>query len=86
MPQSSETNTAAIRTLRELSRGESAVVESVETSSPIGQRLLDLGFLPGTQVEFLRPAPLGDPLCFILRGYQICLRASEAGLVRVSPS
>ena len=86
MPYSSEPKPDPNRTLCELSAGESARVESVDAESPMGQRLLDLGFLPGTPVEFLRRAPLGDPLCFILRGYQICLRSSEARLVRVSSS
>ena len=86
LPHSPEPKPDPNRTLCELSTGERARVESVESESAMGQRLLDLGFLPGTPVEFLRRAPLGDPLCFLLRGYQICLRRSEARLVRVSSS
>jgi len=70
--------------LCDLASGESAVVAAVSQGGPISERLLDLGFLPGTSVEFVRKAPLGDPLCFALRGYQICLRRSEAALVRVT--
>ena len=84
MSPSSEAKAAATLTLCDLSAGDSAVIDSVDAAGAFGKRLLDLGFLPGTAVEFLRRAPLGDPLCFVLRGYQLCLRASEARLVRVS--
>lgn len=50
----------------------------------MGRRLADLGFLPGTEVRVVRRAPLGDPTVFELRGFQLCLRRSEAALVRVS--
>ena len=55
----------------------------VDGSCPEGERLLDLGFIPGTPVEILKRAPLGDPVVYGLRGYHICLRASEANLIRV---
>ena len=50
---------------------------------PRGQRLADLGFLPGTEILALRRAPLGDPRVYELRGVQICLREAEAGEVEV---
>jgi ferrous iron transport protein A len=55
----------------------------VDASGPIGQRLLDLGFLPGTEVRLVRRAPLGDPSLYELRGTQLCLRRGEAARVRV---
>ena len=71
--------------LDSLRPGRSASVVGVDGSSPAGERLLDLGFVPGTSVEILKRAPLGDPVIYGLRGYRICLRATEAGLVRVRP-
>ena len=44
----------------------------------------DLGFCPGTPVQVVRRAPLGDPVLYELRGYQIALRRSEASRVRVT--
>ena len=64
--------------LSSLAPGSHARVVGVETSTPEGQRLFDLGFAPGTDVRVLRRAPLGDPTAFYLRGSQICLRGSEA--------
>ncbi len=69
--------------LSDLGPGEPAVVESVAAPGPIGRRLLDLGFLPGTPVALLRRAPLGDPSVYQIRGSQLCLRRSEASRIRV---
>ena len=62
-----------------------AVVTGVESDAPLGRRLRDLGFVPGTEVRVLRRAPLGDPLAVELRGYQICLRRRDARRIRVRP-
>jgi len=71
--------------LASLAPGHAARVISVDGSCRQGERMLDLGFIPGTRVEILKRAPLGDPVVYGLRGYRICLRASEAGLIHVRP-
>jgi ferrous iron transport protein A len=58
-------------------------VTDVDASTPEGHRLLELGFLPETEIRVVRKAPLGDPIAFYLRGGQICLRRSEAARIRV---
>ena len=69
--------------LADLAPGECAVVQGVDPSSPLGRRLLDLGFRPGTPLRVLRRAPLGDPVSYELRGTQLCLRRSEARQIAV---
>jgi len=69
--------------LASLAPGHTVRVIGVDGSCPEGERLLDLGFIPGTPVEILKRAPLGDPVVYGLRGYRICLRASETSLIRV---
>jgi ferrous iron transport protein A len=69
--------------LASLAPGRSATVLDVDASTSAGQRLLELGFLPETEIRVVRRAPLGDPTAFYLRGSQICLRRSVAALVRV---
>jgi ferrous iron transport protein A len=71
--------------LASLAPGHTVQVVGVTGTGPESERLLDLGFVAGTSVEILKRAPLGDPVVYGLRGYRICLRASEAGLVRVRP-
>lgn len=58
-------------------------VVRVHGEGPAAERLRELGFTPGTDVEFVRRAPLGDPLCFRLRGTELCLRRAEAGNVEI---
>ena len=72
--------------LADLEPGAGARVAAVEEGSPIGRRLLDLGFVPGTEVRVVRRAPLGDPVEYELRGTRLCLRRSEARRIRVEPA
>ncbi|MCA9611324.1 MAG: ferrous iron transport protein A [Sandaracinus sp.] len=67
----------AIR-LGELSVGSRAVVEGVQCDRAVRRRLLELGLLPGTEVEVVRRAPLGDPIELSLRGYRLSIRSDEA--------
>jgi ferrous iron transport protein A len=69
--------------LSSLAPGSSATIIDVDASTPEGHRLLELGFLPETNIRVVRRAPLRDPIAFYLRGGQICLRHSEAALIRV---
>ena len=71
--------------LVDLAVGDAATILGVEIEGPIGQRLRDLGFRPGTRVTCRRRAPLGDPRVSELAGSQVCLRRSEAGKVRIRP-
>lgn len=71
-------------TLGELPIGGSAVVSRVEGQRPFRRRLLELGLTPGTRVEVLRVAPLGDPIEILVRGYRLSLRRADAALVTLS--
>ena len=73
-------------TLAELRIGEQARVAGVEGADDVSQRLLEMGLTPGTLVQLLGAAPLGDPLEFELRGYRLSLRKSEAARVRIDKS
>ena len=48
------------------------------------RRLLDLGFVPGTQVEFEMVSPAGDPTAYRVRGSVVALRHEQANLIRVN--
>lgn len=71
--------------LSELEPGSGGEISEVDTSTPEGRRLMDLGFVPGTRVSVVRRAPLRDPIEFRLRGTLFCLRRTEADRVRVRP-
>ena len=70
--------------LSRLAPGHCAEIQSVDGTSPIGRRLLELGFRPGTPLRVIRRAPLGDPTTYELRGSRFCLRRSEAERITVT--
>lgn len=65
-------------TVRDLSRGESAVVKKVNGEGAVRRRLFDMGITPGAVITMIRTAPLGDPIEITLRGYQLSIRKKEA--------
>ncbi len=71
-------------TLADLKPGTRAVVTGFAAGEVPG-RLLEMGVLPGTIVEMVRLAPLGDPMDVRVRGYHLSLRRHEARLVEVEP-
>lgn len=71
--------------LSRIESGAEAVILGVEGEGPEGLRLRDLGLVRGTRIRSVRRAPLGDPVVYDLRGYQLCLRRSETDRVRVRP-
>ncbi len=68
-----------------LDPGSVAVILDIDRTSAEGQRLLDLGSVPHTEVRVLTRAPLGDPMLYSLRGTHLCLRRTEADRVLVRP-
>ena len=74
-----------LRTLDRLPIGSSAVVHHVGCDRPVARRLMEMGLLPGTRIETVRRAPLGDPLKIRLRGYLLSLRLADAAHVQLAP-
>ncbi len=70
-------------TLKSAKLGEVVRIDSVGESS-LKQRLLTMGLIPGTRVEILRSAPLGDPIAVRLRAYNLALRKDDAEKIEVS--
>lgn len=66
------------RTLDQLRPGETAVVSHVGGSGSLRRRLLDMGLVRGARVTMVKTAPLGDPVQYRVRGYQLALRRAEA--------
>lgn len=69
--------------LADLQENQSGIITSIDTKSATAQRLLDLGFVPGTPIKALKRAPMGDPTTFEIRGYQLGLRRSESAIIEV---
>jgi Fe2+ transport system protein FeoA len=69
-------------TLRDLKPGERGTVTGYDDDNPPG-RLLEIGLLPGTPVEVVRMAPLGDPIDLKVRGFHLSIRQHEAKRIHV---
>lgn len=70
--------------LNDLAPGVKARVVKMEVEDRlIKRRLLDMGVVPGVEVEIERIAPLGDPIEICIKGYHLSLRRSEAAAVMV---
>ena len=52
-------------------------------NGPFRRRLLEMGFLVGTDVYVEKYAPLKDPIELILKGYHVSLRVDEAAHIAV---
>jgi ferrous iron transport protein A len=70
-------------TLDQLTLGQRARVAEIEGEDALAIRLMEMGLTEGEEIEFLGRAPLGDPLEFLVRGYRLSLRQSEARRVRI---
>lgn len=44
---------------------------------------MELGLVPGTRIELLRVAPLGDPVELLVRGASLSIRKAEASAIEV---
>ncbi|MBX9850810.1 MAG: ferrous iron transport protein A [Cytophagaceae bacterium] len=44
-------------------------------------KLLEMGCLPGSEVKLCCKAPLGDPICIMVSGYNLSLRMDEASTI-----
>ncbi len=64
--------------------GQVVTVEHVGGERAFRRRLMELGLVPGTRVELVGVAPLGDPLEFLVRGCSLSIRRAEAASVRVN--
>jgi ferrous iron transport protein A len=72
--------------LDEMKPGHVGEIVDVIADGILGQRLMDMGFIPGTRIRVIRNAPLIDPIEIEMKGYHISLRHSEAKGVEVKIS
>jgi ferrous iron transport protein A len=70
-------------TLDRLAPGERGIILRIEGDLGIARRLMELGLVPGTEVEVVRHAPLGDPVELRIRQVHLSIRRSEATRIHV---
>ncbi len=75
-----------LRSLTELRLGEQGIVDSIDLSESDSRRLMELGFLPGAQIQYVRRSPFGDPRVFLVDGSEVALRRETALHIMLLPS
>jgi ferrous iron transport protein A len=70
------------KSVAEMLPGETAIIEGF-SDPELSVKLLEMGFLPGTVVRFNFKAPLGDPVCVSVSGYDLSLRIAEAAVISI---
>ena len=73
-------------TLNELRIGQHARIVEVQGNDGIAIRLMEMGLTEDEDISLVGFAPLGDPIEFLIRGYRLSLRKTEAQRVTVEPS
>ena len=63
--------------------GQRGKVVGFVDDSPVARRLVELGIVPGELLEYLRNAPLRDPLEIRVGASFLSLRRAEASLVAI---
>lgn len=71
-------------TLNMLKPGRTAIIKEVESATAADRRrLLDLGILPGAEIENVMSSPLGDPVAYRVKNTVIALRNEQTVLIEV---
>ena len=66
-----------------MNNGQKVQVVQIHTTGKLMHKLLDMGFVNGSNIEVVREAPLFDPMELKIHNYNISLRKSEARLIEV---
>ena len=69
-------------TIHTLKKGEKAIIKDFDIDL-IPLKLLEMGCLPGNEVELLQIAPFGDPLYLDINGSHVAIRIETAREIEV---
>ena len=69
--------------MRNMRENQSGVIASVTVGGELGQRIRDMGLIPGTLIRIQGRAPLLDPVALRVMGFTLTLRNSEADFIEV---
>lgn len=74
-----------MNTIATLLKGETGII-SEESLEVIPLKLLEMGCLPGAEVELLQVAPLKDPLYICVNGSHLAIRKEMAAQIKIIKS
>ncbi|MBO7486479.1 MAG: ferrous iron transport protein B [Spirochaetaceae bacterium] len=71
-------------TIKDMSPGQKAVILTVGGEGALRQHFLDMGVIPGVEVQIIKYAPMGDPVELKIYEYELTLRLEDAEKITVS--
>jgi Fe2+ transport system protein FeoA len=79
-PELSDSECKASRAVRlsNYKPGDKGTILQVCGDPDFRLRMMEMGFIRGTEVQVVKYAPLSDPIEFVIKGYHITLRRDQA--------
>lgn len=72
-----------MKTLKDVSIGQTVKVKKLTGEGPVKRRIMDMGITKGVEIYVRKLAPLGDPVEVTVRGYELSLRKADAEIIEV---
>ena len=72
-----------MKTLKDVSIGQTVKVKKLTGEGPVKRRIMDMGLTKGVEIYVRKVAPLGDPVEVTVRGYELSLRKADAEIIEV---
>ena len=72
-------------TIASLLVGEKGIIQDISYDS-VPLKLLEMGCLPGKEVELIQIAPMKDPLYIRVNGSHLAIRKETAELIQIAKS
>ncbi len=69
--------------LSELKQGQIANIKNVGGEGQLRRHFLDMGLIQGTEIQYIKAAPMGDPIEYRLWGYELTLRKEDAACIDI---
>ena len=69
-------------TVADLAIGEKGIITDISADN-IPLKLLEMGCLPGNEVQLLHKAPFNDPLYVIVHDSHLAIRRETAALIQI---
>lgn len=69
--------------LSELKQGQTGRICTVGGSGQLRQHFLDMGLIQGTEITYIKAAPMGDPIEYRIWGYELTLRKDDGSQIEI---
>ena len=72
-----------MKTLKQAKIGDTVTVVRLHGEGAVKRRIMDMGITKGVTVYVRKVAPLGDPVEFNVRGYELSIRKADAEMIEI---